>query len=71
MQKIEVVKLFKHDGQTYYPGEVRMVSPQDAGYFCGVGWAKSAEHETGASEPSDVTLEVQNATHNVGVKIHG
>lgn len=73
MKVIHVLQLFKHGGQTYYAGEVRHVSPEDAGYFCGLGWAKSDGHETGEPDLTPKTLEVQPGQHghaatDLGVK---
>jgi hypothetical protein len=65
MKKIEVIQRFKHGGQTFHPGEVRLVTPEDAGYFCGLGWAKAEGIATGEPDTSPKTLEVHNSTNGV------
>jgi hypothetical protein len=62
MKRIEILQTFKHGGQTFHAGEVRLVSPEDAGYFCGLGWAKAEGIATGTPDTSEKTLEVQNVT---------
>jgi len=73
MKRIEVLQTFKHDGQTFHASEVRLVSPEDADYFCGLGWAKAEGLSTGPPDTSEKTLEVQNSAlgqsaTNLGVK---
>lgn len=58
MKRIEVLQTFKHGGQTFHAGEIRMVSPEDAGYFCGLGWAKAEGLATGVADTSEKTLDV-------------
>jgi hypothetical protein len=72
MKRIEVIQTFSHAGQMFHEGEVRLVTPEDAGYFCGLGWAKSSDHVTGALDLTPKTLEVQSgaighAATDVGV----
>lgn len=71
MTRIEVIQTFKHGGQTFHAGEVRLVSPEDAGYFCGLGWAKSDGLATGSPDTSPKTLEVQNGKHGHGAENPG
>ena len=66
MKKIEVLTRFKHAGQTFYAGELRFVTPEEAGYFCGLGWAKADGIRSGTPDTSPKTLEVHNST--LGVK---
>lgn len=54
---------FKHDGQQYYAGELRMLSPELCGYFCAAGWAGDAPPRSASTEP--VTLEVQSGKHTL------
>lgn len=61
MVRIEIVQRFKHGGQTFYAGEVRQVSREDAGYFCGLGWAKAEGVATGEPDTSPKVLDVHNA----------
>jgi hypothetical protein len=59
MKRIEVIQTFKHDSQTFHAGEIRVVTPEAAGYFCGLGWAKADGLTTGAADTSEKTLDVQ------------
>ena len=73
MTKIEVLQKFKHAGQVFYPGESRFVTPEDAGFFCGLGWARADGLVTGQPDTAPKTLEVHNSTlgqaaTDVGVK---
>ena len=64
MKRIEILTDVKDDGG-YYKGEIRMVTPEKAGYLCGVGWARdlSGELPTGTPDLTEKTLAVQNAKH--------
>lgn len=62
MKRIEVLQTFKHGGQIFHAGEVRLVTPEDAGYFCGLGWAKAEGLATGTVDTSEKTLNVHNST---------
>ena len=62
MKLIEILSLFRDGTDTYHVGEVRMVSEEKAGYFCGLGWAKADGLTTGSPDTSEKTLEVQNST---------
>lgn len=64
MKRIEMLTDVKHDG-SYFKGEVRAVSAETAGYFCGLGWARdvSGEITTAAPAVADTTLVVQNGQH--------
>ncbi len=73
MKRIEIVQTFKHGGQIFHAGEVRMVTPEDCGYFCGLGWAKAEDVATGTPDTSPKTLEVHGSkigqsAANIGVK---
>lgn len=65
MKRIEILHNFSHHGARYWQGEIRYVTPEDAGYFCGVGWAcdTTAEIPTGTPDLSDKTLDIQNGSH--------
>lgn len=73
MNRIEVLQTFRHNGQTFYAGEIRVVTAEEAGYFCGLGWAKAGGHATGTPDTSPKTLDVHKsnigqAATNLGVK---
>lgn len=73
LTRIDVLQNIKHGGQVYHAGEVRLVSPEDAAYFCTHGWAKSDSLVSGTPDTSPKTLDVQNGKHghaaqNPGVK---
>lgn len=53
---------FKHDGQQYWAGELRKLTPELHGYFTAAGWAGEAKQSV-SSEP--VTLEVQTGKHGL------
>lgn len=60
MKRIEILTDVKDDGG-YFKGEIRMVTPEKAGYLCGLGWARdvSGEIATGIADTTPKTLEVQ------------
>lgn len=62
MTKIEVLKQFQDDGQTFYVGEERYVSREKAGYYCGSGWARASDGKISAGAPAagEVTLSINN-----------
>lgn len=64
MKRIEMLTDVK-DPPGYVKGEIRVVSPETAGYFCGLGWARdvTGEIKTGAPDTSDKTLNVQSVRH--------
>lgn len=62
MKKVTVLIDFSDDGQRFYKGEVRVVTPEKAGYYCGVGWASDGESTT-AADLFSKTLQVQSAKH--------
>jgi hypothetical protein len=64
MKRIEILTDVKDDGG-YYKGEVRMVTPEKAGYLCGVGWARDVSGEIPTLQPdlTEKTLSVQSAQH--------
>lgn len=73
MKRIDVLQTFRHAGQTYYAGEVRLVEDGDAGHFCGAGWARAAGIESGTPDTSPKSLDVQSSAigqdaDNAGVK---
>jgi len=63
--KIEILITFKHDGQTFETGEVRVVDDVTGEYFCRAGWAKdlSGSVATGKPNTNDVVLMVDNITN--------
>lgn len=63
MKMIEVVAPFKHDSAQYFLGERRMVSDEDAAYFCKHGWATCEGLVTGTPDVSPKTLDVQDGKH--------
>lgn len=64
MKRIEMLTDVKDPDGLFLKGEIRLVSPERAGYFCGLGWAKDVAGEipTTAPDTSPVTLEVHNGT---------
>lgn len=66
--RIYIRETFSDDGQRYIKSEVRLVSHEKAGYFCGLGWAQAVK-EDGSMQPpvpadlTEKTLEVQNGVH--------
>ncbi len=62
MKRIEILKTFLHGQQKFHAGEVRYVDEANAGYFCGLGWAKADDGQTAAPSVAPVTLVVQNGT---------
>ena len=67
MKFIKPLSKFSHAGKDYYPGERRAVTPEDAGYFCGLGWAQDDSDgeklATGELDHTPKTLEVQSVRH--------
>jgi len=64
MKRIEMLTTVKEPDGTFLKGEIRLVTPERAGYFCGLGWAKDLGGELATATPdtSPVTLDVQNGT---------
>ena len=64
MKRIEMLTAVKDPDGLFLKGEIRLVTPERAGYFCGLGWAKDlgGELATGTPDTSPVTLEVHNGT---------
>lgn len=64
MKRIEMLTDVKDDGG-YIKGEVRLVTAEKAGYFCGLGWARdlTGELATAAPDISEKKLEVQGSKH--------
>jgi hypothetical protein len=74
MVRIEMLTDVK-DPPGYLKGEVRMVSPETAGYLCGLGWARALDGklQTGKPDLSPKRLTLADGTHshkpsNPGVK---
>jgi hypothetical protein len=75
MVRIEILMDFKDDGP-YYKDEIRRVTREKAGYFCGLGWARAlddAEIKTGTPDTTPKKLTVPDGKHttkpsNPGVK---
>lgn len=74
MKRIEMLTDVRDDGG-YIKGEIRIVTPEKAGYFCGLGWARDLSNEiaTGKQDLSDKKLDVQSVqnaskTSKIGVK---
>ena len=62
---------FQDAGQQFYAGERRSVTAEQAGYYCGVGWAKDASDgslPTGSPDLSEKTLEVQSGKHTTAAR---
>jgi hypothetical protein len=75
MKFIKPLTNFSHGGVRYYEGERRCVTPEDAGYFCGVGWAKDDSEgdqiPTGEADLSEKILDVQSARHRSAATFGG
>lgn len=72
MKWIEVIQNFRHNGEQFHKGERRYVSAEDAGYFCGLGWATSEGLTTGEPDTSPKTLEMKSAQHRTkGETVNG
>lgn len=69
MKLVNITAQIKHDSQVFYPGERRMLSDEDADYFCAHGWANVNGESASPSVPSDVTLEVKNGSHSTKGKV--
>lgn len=65
MKRIHILTKFRSGGVSYYPGELRVVTPEQAGHFCACGWAKDAdgELETGSPDLSPKQLTVTDGVH--------
>ncbi len=65
--RIEVLEKFKHSGQTYELGEVRVVGPALGIQACANGWAKDLDGnvETGELKRGDnASLNPENISHD-------
>lgn len=73
MKRIEMLTDVKDPSGLFRKGEIRVVEPEQAGYFCGLGWAKDlgGELATGTPDTSPKTLEVQNGKHASKVSTPG
>ena len=63
MITIEILRNIKHDGQQFHSGEVRIVTEQLGGYFCGNGWAREQGGEAVPADTRPKTLQVKNGQH--------
>lgn len=65
MKRIEIIKNFRSGGTGYFAGEIRHVTPEQAGHFCSSGWAKdlSGEIPTGKPDTSPKKLQVSDGVH--------
>lgn len=63
-KRIEMLTDVK-DAPGYFKGEVRIVSVETAGYFCGLGWAKDIDGQipTAETDTEDKTLAVDAGKH--------
>lgn len=63
-KRIEMLTDVK-DAPGYFKGEIRHVSPETAGYFCGLGWARDVTGEISTGEPdrTEKTLSVDAGKH--------
>lgn len=75
MKAILVLEDFVAGGRNYYAHERRLVSEQDAGLFCGNGWARDlsdplAQHTAPArsSPPEEITLDVHKAASRTEIR---
>ena len=50
MKRIQMLNDVKDTDGVYLKGEVRLVTPEKCGYFCGVGWAKDLTGEVPTAE---------------------
>jgi len=63
MITIEILRNIKHDGQQFHAGEIRIVTDQLGGYFCGNGWAREKGGEVMPADTTPKTLSVKSVTH--------
>lgn len=70
MKRIEILTDIKHESG-YFKGEIRVVTPELAGYFVGLGWAKYPDEAAIPGNTDPVTLEVQNGKHGHGAATEG
>lgn len=65
MARLEILRTFKHDSQTFHKGELRVVEAPDSDYFIRNGWARDLNSSDTPADPkpADVTLEVQGVRH--------
>lgn len=67
MKRVDIISSFKHNGVSYYEGELRrVVSEEDFGYFIGQGWALDADDPNAkpvARDLSEKKLTIQGASH--------
>ena len=62
--KVEILKEFKHNRDTYYVGEVVIIEDNVAKFWCDAGWAKDLEgnYATGNPGINDTILFVENVS---------
>lgn len=74
MKLVELKTKVKHDSQTFYVGERRMLDDDTAAYFIKHGWADAVESKVEERKltPPDtaVTLEVQDGNHRSKTKVY-
>jgi hypothetical protein len=65
MKRIQILTNFRSGGVSYYQGELRVVTAEQAGHFCACGWAKDADGElaTGVPDISPKQLTVADGVH--------
>lgn len=73
MNRIEMLTDVKDPSGLYRKGEIRVVEPEQAGYFCGLGWARDlgGQLATADADTSPKTLEVQDGKHASNVSTPG
>lgn len=73
MKRIEMLTDVRDAGLQYFKGEIRIVTPEKAGYFCGLGWARdlAGDVQTGTPDTSEKTLEVQSVRHVIAASTVG
>jgi hypothetical protein len=66
MPRIEILTDIKDDGG-YFKGEIRVVSPEKAGYLCGLGWARALDNSfpTGTPDTAPKKLNVADGKHAI------
>lgn len=72
MKRIEMLADVR-DAPGYLKGEVRVVTPEVAGYLCGNGWAKdlAGDLATGSPDTSAKTLDVHGSGSNQAAQSPG
>lgn len=62
--KVNIIQNFKHKGQDFFIGEIRVVDASTGKYFCRAGWAEDVDGIVPTAVPSmtDIILEVEDIT---------